>query len=253
MKEKLNFLQRHLSATILVVIFVAYEIFHLISEGFLLDSQFVLLTTIIPFILLGIILDFLLSRNTTLGKGYKILSQLFPASIFVLLVLSSIFTVLGKDQIKIFNYLIWLFISLPFFIASYHKQNHRLKLIYSLIGTGLYAVIYMYMTTKTKELNGANEAITYFVSYFFILYSACNIKKVPYLGTILGALNAVILYLLKTNPITADAQIYGWDSDIAMKIEFMLLITLLISILIQFISVFQKSKDQETPMLLEQE
>lgn len=251
MKDKPKFLQRNLSAAILLAIYIVFVIIHLISEGFLLELQFDLMLTLIPFILVGAILDLLLSRNDTLIKGFKTLAQLFPAGILAMFFISIYFTS-DNNKFVMFKYLVWLFLSLPFFIASYKKETHRTKLKFALIGTVLFAAIYLYLTTKTNELNESYGAIIYFVSYFSMLYAASGIHKLPYLGTILGAVNAALLYFFMINPVTENASIYGWDSDIVMLLEGMIMLTFVICLIIQIISVFLKKNVEESKELQSQ-
>lgn len=244
MKDKSNFLQRNLSAAILIGIYIIFVITHLISEGFLMELQVDLLLTLVPFILLGTILDFVISRNHMLQKGFKTLAQLFPAGIFAMFLISIYFTS-EDNKFSIFKYFVWLFLTLPFFIASYKKETHKQKLKFAFIGTALVAILYLYLTTKTNELDESYGAIIYFVSYFSMLYAASGIHKLPYLGTILGAINAGLLYFFMINPVTQNASIYGWDADIVVEFEAMIIITFVICVIIQIISVILKNNAVE--------
>lgn len=242
MKEKPGFLMKHLSAILIIVFYIVIVVFHLLAEGFLPGIQFDLIITILPFILLAGILDFILSRNNMLARCYKILAQLMPACIFGMIILSIMNYATKNGFIKIFNFLLWLFLSIPFFIAGYYKKLHGKKLKYSLIGTAIIAAVYLYLTTITNELDESNGAMIFFLSCFFILYTASSPARFPFFGTILGAISAAMLLFFKFAPITADAKLHGWDYDIALKFEFILMATFLISVIIQFISVLKKAE-----------
>lgn len=240
MNEKPCFLIKHLSTILIVLFYIIIVVFHILAEGFLPDIQLDLIVTILPFIVLAVILDFILCHNLKLANIYKILAQLMPACILGMMILSTINYATKNSSIKIFNFLLWLFLSLPFFIAGYYKELHWRKLKYSLIGTAIIAAVYLYLTTLTNELNESSGAVIFFLSCFFMLYTASSPARFPYFGTILGAISAAVLLFFKFVPITADAKLRGWDSDIAMKFEFILMVTFLVSVIILFISVLKK-------------
>ena len=240
MNEKPCFLIKHLSAFLGILFYIAIVVFHLLAEGFLPGIQFDLIATLLPFIVLAGILDFILSHNTKLASGYRILAQLMSACVLGMMFLSTSYYAEKNSSIKIFNFLLWLFLSLPFFIAGYYKELHWKKLKYSLIGTALIAAVYLYLTTITDELNESHGAVIFFLSCFFMLYAASSPAKFPFFGTILGDISAAVLLFFRFVPITADAKLRGWDSDIAFKFELILMATFIISVIIQLISVLKK-------------
>lgn len=240
MNKKSAFIQRNLSALTFIVIYLFMVIMHLFIDSFVFINQLELLTTFLPFIVIGMILDFILRRNQTLDKTIRIAAQLLPACIFGMQGISALLELAGRDSYDLFGYLIWLFLAAPFFIASYNKEGNKPKMIYSIIGAGLIVVIYMYLTTKTNELNEGSGAVIYFISYFFMFYAASGIRKLPYLGAILGISNAAALLLFRYSPITDAAKIHGWDYDIVSNLETLLILTSILCILLCFFAFLQK-------------
>jgi hypothetical protein len=160
-----------------------------------------------------------------------------PLGIFIMMFVSTIFLYAAEVTLTAFNYLFWLFISLPFFMASYQKDGSRPRILHSLIGTGAIAVAYMFLTTQTDTLNKSYGAIIILASDFFMLYVASGINRLRYIGLGLGVLNAVMMILLRYFPISIPAKTYGWDYDISNKIELLMISTFLFCILVRLYEV----------------
>ncbi|MHB8131136.1 MAG: hypothetical protein ACYDEX_19320 [Mobilitalea sp.] len=239
MNKKSLVIQRNFSTITLIAIYLIMVVTHLFYDSFVLEDQLILIITMLPFIMIGLILDFILRRNLALNKSIRIVAQLLPSGIFGMQLISTFLIYAEKEPSDLFNYLIWLFLALPFFIASYNKEGHKHKMISSLIGAGLIAVVYLFLTTQTDLLNEGSGAIIYFTSYFLMLYAASGIRKLPYLGIVLGVLNTVALLWLRYMPVTEDAINHGWDYDIFTNVELLIMGTLLLCILIRFLEVFQ--------------
>lgn len=243
--SKKSFILRNLSTTIFLVVYLCLVVVHISNDGFILENQIGLLITMLPFVLFGVVLDFLGKRNKTLEAWIRILAQLLPLGIFLMQIVSTVFLYLGKESYDIFNYLIWLFLTVPLFIISYEKDEFRPKILKSTIGTGAIAVVYVYLTIQTKNLDGGYGAMIYFVSYFLMLYLATGIKKAPYLGTAIGIINAILLLLLRYVPMTADAKSFGWDYSISFHFELLVITTFIICILIRLVTAIKTKAIQE--------
>lgn len=243
MNNKTAFIRRHLSALVFSSIYLIIILVHLFLESFIPEIQMDMLMVMLPFILLGGILDYIISRNTVLPKTYRIYVQLLPAGVFILYALTALLVAIGREPSDIFNYLFWLFITAPFFIASYNKEGHRNRLISALIGTALVALAYLYLTTMTQNLDGGSGLIIYLISYFAMLYSASGIKRMPFLSTVIGAANAVILLLFYKYPSTDTLQAGGWDFDIAENFEILMLEFFILCILICLFGVVKNSRE----------
>lgn len=234
MKKKSAFIMRYLTTSLVTLIYIGMVVIHLVSDSFILSNQVDLLVTMLPFILMGAILDYILSRNHELDTLFKVIAQLLPLGILILPVIATIQLIAGYEHTELINYLMWIFLSLPFFIASYEKDNFKKMMIYSIVGTGFIVVVYYYITTLTLNINSGSGAFLYFIAYILMFYTASGSKKMPWMGTILGVLNAGSLLLLRYIPITEMAKLYGWDIDIATKMEFLVGTSLVICILIRF-------------------
>lgn len=242
MNKKSKIIQRNMSLFTIAAIYLIVAIILLFLESFQLDTQLNVITTLAPFFLVGAILDYIVSRNTGLSTMYKIIVQLLPAGIFILFGLSVLLDIAGRNPVDAFNYIVWIFIALPFFISSNFKDNYKKRLLFSLIGTGLVGAIYLHLTTITDELNEENGLMVYLICFFLMFYAASVFKNLSYMGAILGALDAAILIFLWKNPITENAKIHGWDYDIAFNFETMIFLTFILCILICLLNVIIKEK-----------
>ncbi len=242
MNIKSTFSQRYLSTITLIAIYLIMVIIHIFYDSFILTDQLVLIVTMFPFIIIGFILDFLFRRNQTKDKTIRIFAQLLPAGIFGMQAISTVLSYAGEDSVSLFNYLIWIFLSLPFFIVSYNKEQHKSKMLYSIIGAGLFAAVYLFLTTQTDQMEEGSGAVIYFISYFLMIYAASGIQKLPLLGTALGILNAVALLWLRYAPTAETVKSRGWDYEIFSSIEFLLVGTFLVSVLIRLWETFQKKE-----------
>lgn len=239
------FVLRYLSTLVFIAIYLVLFIFHMFLEGFVPEIQLDMLLTMVPLILLGVILDYIVNRNNVLSNGYKLFTQILPAGVFVLIGLSSIFEIAGREKVDLFNYLVYLFLTVPFFIVSYNKTGHKNKMIFSLIGTGLVAAAYLYLTTLTAELNEGTGLVIYLIAYFSMFYAASGLRKMPYLSIILGAANASILILIYKFPVTDTAKTYGWDYDIAQNFSILMLEFFVLCILICLLAVIRDKQGEE--------
>lgn len=212
-------------------------------ESFQWETQWNVFSTLVPFFILGAILDYITDKNNDLTTGYKIFSQLMPTGIFLLLGISLIFEIIDRPPVKSFEYLIWVFVALPFFITSYFRDNYRRRMFSSLFGTGLIGAVYLYLTTLTNELDGEKGLIVYLICIFLMFYAASGYKKLFFIGIVLGLIDASIIIFLWKNPITKKARLYGWDFDIAFKFELLLLATFALCILISLLSTINKVKE----------
>jgi Mg2+/citrate symporter len=187
-------------------------------------------------------LDFILRQNRNLAAWVRVVVQLLPIGIFVMQLISTVFLYLGTTSLEIFDYLIWLIIALPFFIASWEKEGIKKRMLRALLGTGALIIAYIYLTSQTDALSKNYGATIYFISYFLMLYAASGIKKLSFLGASLGILNAVILLLLRNIPLTTEAKEFGWDYDIFSKVETLIIITFVFCILIRLYEAVQEKK-----------
>lgn len=233
MGNKSSFIVRNLSALVFLLVYLVMVVIHLISDSFILEDQLYLIIYLFPFVFIGLALDYLLRQNSTMKTAYQIFIKLLPLGVFLMIILSSLEIFDSSDTPAAFDNFFWIFISLPFFLTSYQKDKARPRLLHSLIGTGAVTAIYIYLTTQTEALDRKYGAILIIISYFLLLYTASGIERLPYVGLILGCLNAVILLLLRYYPITQDAISGGWDIDIANKIDMLLVFTSVFSILVR--------------------
>ncbi|NLJ95688.1 MAG: hypothetical protein GX321_00925 [Clostridiales bacterium] len=242
MKKKSHGLLRNLSLFTFVAIYLIIATILLFLESFQWETQFNVITALIPFFLLGAVIDYIISRNKQISNFYKVIAQILPAGTFVLFGISILLEILGKPPAEAVYYLGWLFISLPFFISSYYKDNHRKRLLYSLIGTGLMAVVYIFLTTITDNLIEGSGLVIYLISFLLMFYAASVFNNLFYIGTIIGGIDAAILLLLWKNPISEKSKVLGWDYDIAFNFELILLITFILCILLCFVHAIIKNK-----------
>lgn len=234
-------LQRNLSLFAFIGIYIIIAAVLLFLESFQWETQWNIFSTMVPFFLIGAMLDYMTGKNKDLGKGYKILTQLMPTGIFVLLGTSFIIELAGRPPVKAFEYLIWLFIAVPLFITSYFKENYRKRMFSSILGTGFTGAVYLYLTTITDELNEGNGLIVYLVCIFLMFYAASGHKKLYLTGAVLGLAFAGILVFFRHYPLTYDGNLYGWDFDIAYKFELLLLFNFLICIIICFFTAVKRN------------
>lgn len=233
-----RFILRHMSTLLFLIIYLLLVGSLIGLESFVLETQIGLFQLMILFILGGAALDYALSKNPLVPLGYKIFAQILPLCVFVLIGISYLLPLIGSTPSELFNYLIYPILSLPFLIAGFEKSSHKSKMISSLIGTGLMFFIYLYLTKMTDQLNEGTGLTIYIISVFVILYASSSIPKLPILGAILGLLGGCTLFWLYRSPVTAEGKLYGWDYDIAIQFEQILLILICLSILLTFLGAF---------------
>lgn len=238
--RKSDFRSRNLSLLSLAAIYLVLVVYHLISEAFVLENQIFLLSIMLPFLLLGGILDFIVSRNTVLPKNYRTFTQLLPLGVFALFGASFLLEAADRPDYECFQFILWIFLSIPFFIATYRKEGHKNRMIFSMLSTALVFAAYLYLTTLTDELVEGNGIVVYLITYFCMYYSASGFHKLPFISTILGTLNAIALLVLWKSPMTDAAKLYGWDYDIALNFEFLMMVSLGFSIMLSLLSVIKK-------------
>lgn len=236
MKSVQAFIRRNLTALLFLAIYVLMVLVFLFLESFQSESQLNLISIMLPCILFGIVLDFIVSRNTVLTKGQKIFTQLLPTGIFVIYFIMLIVQLTGHTYPEKYNYLYYIFLAAPFIIVSYEKEGHGKRMLYSLLGTASVFGFYLYLTTITTELEKNFGMIIFLLFYFMMLYSASTIPKLPYLSTLLGVIVTVFLWYIYKNPITAEGKIHGWDYDYLLIFEATMLVTFFICIIIRLIA-----------------
>lgn len=246
MDRKVGLIRRNLSLFTFIAVYLVIAIVLLFLESFQSETQWNVITTLIPFFLLGVILDFIASRNHDLQRGYLVFAQLLPTGIFLIFGISYLLIIIEKPPIEAFNYVIWLFIAAPFFITSNIIDNYRIRMISSLIGTGLVGAIYIQLTTMTDKLEEGNGLIVYLVCIFLLFYAASGLKKLFYINLILGFIDAAILVFLWKNPLTEASKLHGWDYDIGFQFELLLLANIVICILICLINVLIREKERKS-------
>lgn len=245
MDMKTGFVRRHLSLLTFIAVYLVMALVFIFLESFQLDTQWNVITTLIPFFILGAILDFIVSRNHDLQMGYLVFTQLLPTGIFLLYGISVMLDIIDRPPIDSFNYILWLFIAVPFFISSNFRENYRNRMLTSLIGTGLVGAVYIQLTTLTDELDEENGLIVYLICIFLMFYAASGLKKLFYLNIVLGLIDAAILiFLWKYSP-TKASKIHGWDYDIAFEFELLLLANFIICIIICLVDVLIREKDRK--------
>lgn len=235
---------RNLSTIMFIMIYVAMVIIHLVSDSFILSDQFFLILLMLPFLFIGLSLDYILRHNKVMKTWYRVIIQLLPLGIFIMIFISSTMYYGEGNIYTVFDYLFWFFISLPFFLASYQKDALRQRILHSLIGAGAILVIYMYLSTQTKLLDKNYGAMLIVVSYFCMLYAASGVKRFPYIGLALGILNAVAMLFFRYVPFTQAAKMYGWEYDINGKIDMIIIFSFVICILVRIYEV-RITKDME--------
>jgi hypothetical protein len=240
MSNKAGLVRRNLSLFAFIAIYLVIATVLLFLESFQPETQGNVITTLFPFFLLGIILDYIASKNHDLSKGYLIFSQLLPTGVFLIFGISIILDITGRPPIDALNYIMWLFIAVPFFITSNIRENYRRRMLTSFIGTGLIGAVYIQLTTKADELDKENGLIVYLICIFLIFYAASGLKKLFFSNIILGFIDGALLIFLRLNPITYKSRLYGWDYDIAYQFELLLLANFIICIILCLIKVLKE-------------
>ena len=236
-------LYRNLSALIFLAIYLVMAVLFLLVEGFQAESQMNLVIVLYPCIMLGILLDFIVSRNTLLNNGQKLFTKLLPSGIFILYIIMILFRAADRSLPDYYNYFYYLFISGPFMIVSYQKQGHRNRMIFSLIGTVIVFAFYLYLTTKTENLDKGSGLFLFMIAYFMMFYSASMIRKLPYLPVLLGLINTAVLWYLYQNPVSLDGLPHNWDYDYLLYFEYIMLGTFAVCILMRVLEDFLNKPD----------
>lgn len=231
-------IQKRLSALSFIVAYLLMVVAHLFIDSFIPSLQISLLTTMLPFIILGFIIDFLINRNDKIKHSYALAAKILPIGIFLVIIISTALEMIDRKPLELFNYFIWLFVSVPFMIASYNKDEHRKRVLYAGIGLAFIVIIYLYLTTQTKQLNTGYGSVIYFFSIFMMLYAASSIRKLPFISSIIGVLFAIALLWIKFLPSSTKANVYGWDYDIYFQFELILVVTFILCIIVRLVAEF---------------
>lgn len=244
MSKNDNFILRKLSIIAFITVYLFIVIVHIVSDSFILGNQLGLLIVFLPFFLIGIALDFIVNRNNTLKIIPGIIAKLLPLGVICLWLPNNILmgyeeNIIVQYYFYYIGYVVWLFIALPFFIASFIKTDVRNKTIRSLTGTAAFALVYMVLTTKTGSLDRGIGFIILLLSYFFMFYAISGIPKLNYVAPIIGVLNAIALFVFYK---TSNYALFYMDSSINLKIDILMLVTFIICILIRIYGSFTTSK-----------
>lgn len=245
MNKNTKSIQRNLSLFTFIAVYLIIAVILIFLESFQWETQWNVLTTFIPFFIMGAILDFIVSKNRELQSSYRIFAQLMPSGIFLLYGITTIYHIIGRPPVKAFDYIIWLFAAVPFFIASNFKEKYRRRILLSLIGMGITAAVYLHLTTITDELDEGNGLIVYLICIFLLFYAASELKKLQFTGIILGLFDAAVLIFLRNNPVSEMAKLHGWDFDIAFHFELLLLANFILCIFICLATVLIKERKPE--------
>ncbi len=236
MKKTSTFIQRHLATLTFVALYAVIFINHLVVDGFDRNIQIEMLLVVLPFLLVAVILDYILAYDSGLHEAFRVVAQILPFSLIALIILSGFLTLTSNNSSSlsdVLDYTYMLFIAVPFFMASYNKENKK-ALIFSILGTVFFAAVYIYLTTGTYKLATGGQAFIYFLAYFFILYSASIIKRLPFMGLIIGGLAGIALLIMRFKPGSMSMFSYTWDMDIAINFEKLTLVIFIVCILIRF-------------------
>lgn len=238
-----EFFKKYLATITFVLMYVVLCGVNFSFNAFSFDTLVFLFITILPFIILGFALDYIINNNINLKFSVKIIAKLLPATVLTLTLLSSAYTALIPDAYPwLLQRLLWLFIALPFMIGSYEKASHKNRMIFSGLGTAAIVLSYLYLTTLTENLDKKYGAFIYFIALFLILYAASNVKNMPFISTVIGIVFAFILYTLRVFPIDQNSRDYGWDLNIANNFEFLILGAFILCIPICFLATFLNNK-----------
>lgn len=247
MNKSNSFVFNHLSLIATIIVYLFTVIIHIISDSFIFGDQLGLLIIFIPFYLLGYSLDYLIKNNSSVNKILAVVAKLLPLIIILLWLPNSYLMINYYDKSIVqkyfyyIGYVVWLLLAVPFFIASHGKGSFRQKTIRSLTGTAAFAVIYIMLTTKTDYLDKKAGFAIIVLSYFFIFHAASGISKFNYAAPVLGAINAVTLFIFYKFP--GKGAGFNMDSTINLKIDVLMLITFVICMIIRIYGTFSENKN----------
>lgn len=243
MNKNDNFILKNLSIITFITVYILTVIIHIVSDSFLMGDQLGLLIVFLPFFLIGLALDFIVNRNKSLKRLPSVIAKLLPLGVIFLWLPNTILMNYGENYAVQYyfyyiGYVVWLFIALPFYIASFTKDGFRLRTIRSLTGTGIFAIAYIILTSKSGLLDKGFGFLTILLSYYFMFFAVSGIKKLNFAAPVIGLLDAIALFIFSKYPINKNAGVFGWDSDINIKIDIIILITFTICILIRIYGTF---------------
>ncbi len=245
MKNVKALLHNYLTAMVFLAIYLLMAVVFLFLEGFEADSQLNLITVLAPCMLLGLILDYIIKRNTILSKGQKLFTHLLPVGIFLLLLLARFSQIIDRSLPDYYNYLYYFFIAGPFMMVSYRKEDHRKRMIFSLIGVAVVFAFYLNLTTKTENLEKGTGLFIFMISYFMMFYAASAIRRLPYLPLLLGLINTGLLWYLYRNPLSLDGLPHNWDYDYLLYFEYLMLGCFVLCILARLLAEFIHKEERQ--------
>ena len=246
MNKSKGFVARNLSILGFIAVYVLTVSIHLSTDSFIADNQLGLLIIFAPFFLMGAALDFIVRNNDELGGFSSAVARLLPLGIILLwLPNASLMKYSSSNSVVQFyfyyiGYLVWLLIALPLFLASFNRDAFRNKTIRSLTGTAAFGIVYLILTTKTGFLDKGAGFVTILISYFFIFYAISGIQSMNYVAPAIGIINAVIMLIFYFFP--GSRGNLGWDSNINLKIDIMMLLTFITCIIIRVYATFISRK-----------
>lgn len=236
-------MKRHLSTLIMIIVYLLVAVFHILSDSFQLDSQLSLLTMMLPFILYGVSLDFALSRGTVEDSLYQIIGKILPIGIFIIQIINTVLLYNHNESSELLNVSLWIFLAIPFFMASYSSVNFRTDIIRSLVISGIVMIVYGYLSTQTENLYAGNGIILYYITYVLIFYVITQFKIFPYCDIVLGIVNILVLLSYRFLPLTQDTKLHGWDYNILLYFEILLVLTLVLAIILRILSIVLSKKE----------
>lgn len=227
MKQKSSFFITHLSVLSMVVVYLAFLIEHLISDGFILSNQLSVLLIMVPCIVLGFLDDYMLNHANT-KLSFRIIGKLCLLCLFLIRLYINLAETLESTPPDWLNYIHYLFLTLPFFISGYEKESHHRKLIYTIIGMVAIGFTYMYLANGTDELTTESGSIFYFASFVFMIYSAGSFKKLPFIGALLACIDSLFLIYLRFFCMSERVMMHSWDYHFSYYYEISMVITFLL-------------------------
>lgn len=232
---KRKWILSHLSLFTVIITYLILIVEHLVMDGFVFNNQLDVITVMIPVAVLGLVYDFILN-NCNLKNSYKVFGKLCILFIFFIRIAVNLQDELGDQPLEALEYIHYLLFTIPFFIATYHKETHRRKLIFTLIGITAIGFTYLYLANQTEALNLSAGAIIYLASYTLMIYSAGEFDKLPFIGAIISCANAIVLLYLRFLCFSERVLSKGWDDNFSFYFEIIMIGALLLMGIFVFLS-----------------
>lgn len=245
MNKSEGFVARNLSLLGFIAVYILTVSIHLSSDSFIAGNQLGLLIIFVPFFLMGAAIDFIVRNNNALGNFLAAGARLLPLGIILLWLLNASLMKYSSNSVVQFyyyyiGYAVWLLIALPLFLASFNRDSFRNKTIRSLTGTAAFGIVYLILATKTGFLDKGAGFVTILISYFFIFYAISGIHSLNYVAPAIGIINAVIMLIFYFFP--GSRGNLGWDANINLKIDILMLLTFITCIIIRVYATFISRK-----------